>query len=397
MPKTYVQQVQPTIGTGAVGGALTGNSERLVPELWAKEIAEYRHDNLVLWALTDMRYSGEISQKGDVLHIDFLGEVEEDFTSNYEVGTDVEVKNVEVDQVDLIIDRYPRTALGIQDALKAQSAYELRSPHTARLARWLDKAKDAEVYKKAVAGFSNTPIVTTGTGGALSFEDVVEAMTVLDANNVPEDERALVVNSRVRGDLRKIPEFTSYKETGDKGLVKNTTGFVGILYGVPVYVTNIIGANNGYYDCLLFHKSALIGATQNVPRIESGRNHLKGQDELVASELFGVKVLRPDHGVVIRRPEVVISVPGAPTGVTAVAGDTEATVTFTAPANDGGGTITSYTVTSAPGNITATGSDSPITVTGLTNGVEYTFTVVATNSAGDSAESEPSNAVEPTS
>lgn len=299
-----VQQIQPTIGTGAVGGATTGNSERLVPELWAKEIAEYRHDNLVLWSLTDMRYSGEISQKGDVLHIDFLGEVDEDYEANFEVGQEVDVKNVQVDQVDLTIDRYPRAALGIQDALKAQSAYELRSPHTTRLARWLDKAKDAEVYKKAVAGFTNAPIVASGTNGTLTFADVVDAMTELDAKNVPEDDRALVINSRVRGDLRKIPEFTSYKETGDKGLVKNTTGFVGMLYGVPVYVTNVIKGNDDVtpsYDCLLFHKSAIIAATQTVPQIESGRNHLKGQDELVASELFGVKVLRPDHGVVIKR------------------------------------------------------------------------------------------------
>ena len=298
-----VQQIQPTIGTGAVGGATTGNSERLVPELWAKELAEYRHDNLVLWALTDARYSGEISQKGDVLHIDFLGEVDADFATNYVVGNDVTIDNVQVDQVDLIIDRYIRHGLGVQDALKAQSAYELRSPITTRLARWLDTAKDTEVYKKAVAGFTNT-VTASGTGGTLSFADVVDAHTVLDEKNVPEDDRVLVVNGRGRGDLRKIPEFQAYKETGDKGLVKNTTGFVGILYGAPVYVTNVIKANTDTtpaFDFLLFHKSAILSATQTVPRIESGRDYKKGQDDIVASELFGVKVLRPDHGVVIKR------------------------------------------------------------------------------------------------
>jgi len=90
------------------------------------------------------------------------------------------------------------------------------------------------------------------------------------------------------------------------------------------------------------------------------------------------------------------TVPGAPTGVSATAGSGQAIVTFTAPANDGGSAITGYTVTSSPGNITASGASSPITVTGLTNGTAYTFTVTATNSAGTGPASAASNAVTPT-
>ena len=85
--------------------------------------------------------------------------------------------------------------------------------------------------------------------------------------------------------------------------------------------------------------------------------------------------------------------PGAPTGVAAAAGDGQATVTFTAPANTGGAAITGYTVTSSPGGFTATGASSPLTVTGLTNGTSYTFTVTATTSAGTSTASGASAAV----
>lgn len=90
-------------------------------------------------------------------------------------------------------------------------------------------------------------------------------------------------------------------------------------------------------------------------------------------------------------------VPGAPTIGTATAGDTQASVTFTAPASTGGAAIiaSGYTVTANPGGATATGSSSPITVTGLTNGVSYTFTVTATNSAGTGSASAASNSVTP--
>lgn len=89
------------------------------------------------------------------------------------------------------------------------------------------------------------------------------------------------------------------------------------------------------------------------------------------------------------------TVPGAPTSVSRIAGNTQVVVYFTAPVNNGGTAITGYTVTSSPGGFTATGSASPLTVTGLTNGTAYTFTVIATNSIGNSAASSASPAVTP--
>jgi hypothetical protein len=78
------------------------------------------------------------------------------------------------------------------------------------------------------------------------------------------------------------------------------------------------------------------------------------------------------------------TVPGAPTTVTATAGNTQATVTFTAPSN-GGSAITGYTVTSNPAGGTDSNAGSTAlshVITGLTNGTAYTFTVTATNAVG---------------
>ena len=88
--------------------------------------------------------------------------------------------------------------------------------------------------------------------------------------------------------------------------------------------------------------------------------------------------------------------PAAPTiGTATRTGSQSVQVTFTAPANIGGSAITSYTATSNPGGITGTAASSPVTVTGLTNGTTYTFTVTATNSYGTGVASSASNSVIP--
>ncbi len=89
--------------------------------------------------------------------------------------------------------------------------------------------------------------------------------------------------------------------------------------------------------------------------------------------------------------------PAAPTGVSAIAGNASATVSFTAPADTGGSAILNYTVTSSPGNLIAVGTSSPVTVSGLSNGTAYAFKVTATNAWNVGAASSLSNSVTPAS
>lgn len=97
-----------------------------------------------------------------------------------------------------------------------------------------------------------------------------------------------------------------------------------------------------------------------------------------------------------------ITVPQAPSGVAAVAGDASATVSWTPPAADGGSPITAYTVTPYVGSSAGTPRTFASTVTtqtvsGLANGTSYTFEVSATNAAGAGPASGASNDVVPAS
>lgn len=91
------------------------------------------------------------------------------------------------------------------------------------------------------------------------------------------------------------------------------------------------------------------------------------------------------------------TVSGSPiVGVATATSGTTATLTYTAPTNDGGSTITSYIATSSPGGVTASINQSgsgTIQIIGLTPATTYTFTIVAVNAIGNSAPSAPSNAI----
>jgi hypothetical protein len=92
-----------------------------------------------------------------------------------------------------------------------------------------------------------------------------------------------------------------------------------------------------------------------------------------------------------------ISPPTAPTAVTAVAGRGSAIVSWTPPAQTGGGPLLSYTVTAQPGNetVSVAGTVTRATVTSLSNGTSYTVTVAAASSAGNGPPSLSSNVIVP--
>jgi hypothetical protein len=91
------------------------------------------------------------------------------------------------------------------------------------------------------------------------------------------------------------------------------------------------------------------------------------------------------------------SAPGSPSGVSAIAGDANARVSWTAPVNNGGSAITGYVVTAAPGGATCNAGPgaSSCVISGLNNGSTYSFTVTARNAAGTSSPSSSSNSVTP--
>ncbi len=94
-----------------------------------------------------------------------------------------------------------------------------------------------------------------------------------------------------------------------------------------------------------------------------------------------------------------LGTPSEPRQVSAVAdrdAGGQARVSWLPPTYDGGSTVAAYTIRHTGGSTGSTEcTASPCTITGLTNGKDYTFTVTARNGVGDGTPSAPSNTVRP--
>ncbi|MBS4098897.1 MAG: fibronectin type III domain-containing protein [Sulfuricella sp.] len=95
----------------------------------------------------------------------------------------------------------------------------------------------------------------------------------------------------------------------------------------------------------------------------------------------------PASTVVNVTPASPVTAPSAPQSVTITSGIQQVTLSFSTPATNGGAAIDSYTASCTVGGVTqtVTGTTSPLVVTGLTAGVQYSCSVTAHNSAGSSS------------
>ena len=209
--------------------------------------------------------------------------------------------------------------------------------------------------------FQVTATSALGTGAAGISNAITPATVPQPPSNV----------TATGGDSQATVSWTAPANGGSAITGYTVTPYVGATAGTPV------GA----------------GASATSATITSLVNGTTYTFQVIATNAIGNSSAGTSNAVTVGTP------PGPPASVTATAGSTQATVSWTAPSNNGGLAITTYTVTPYIGTtagtpVTTDGSTTTKTVTGLNNGVTYTFQVTATTALGTGAAG-TSNAVTP--
>lgn len=272
------------------------NSSEVIDEVWAKEILENRRNRLVMEQLVNHDYEGQIKNHGDTVHIISLPDL---VAQDIVPGTEMTVTPIDPSEQLLVIDQYKGVPAEVQDMLMKQSTYDLRRPFTEKIGHALADAIDKYLLGLAVAGVGAGNTLTAVA--ALTKNVLIDAHAKLDALNVPTEGRALIINGVGKADLRKDSDMTWAERQGSGDI--SGKGYAGTIYDTPVYVTNQVTKinTNANWAFVLIHRDALTCAVQIEPEVETERRALAKSTIIVGSTLFGGKVVRPDHIVVIPR------------------------------------------------------------------------------------------------
>tara|TARA_R100000654_G_scaffold31121_1_gene55999 strand:- start:794 stop:1636 length:843 start_codon:yes stop_codon:yes gene_type:complete len=147
-------------------------------------------------------------------------------------------------------------------------------------------------------GFSTS---VGGSGAALSADTVAQAHANLRNSSVPMNDLALVIHPMVAHDLKRGMTNTYAGLDTDISNEALRSGFIGTLFGVPVFETaNMANTGTaGDYKGAMFHRDALGLAMMQDLKIEVQRDASLRADEIVATAVYGVGELQDSYGIEI--------------------------------------------------------------------------------------------------
>ena len=259
-------------------------------------------------------------KKGDTIHVPkpIRGEASEKVAD-----TAVTIQaNVE-QELQILVDRHFEYSRFIEDIVEVQALNSLRQFYTEDAGYQLALKVDTDLMSCATGWGDNegnrtldpveanwvhsaswqfdadsvVPYAAGATPDAFNDEGFREAIKVLDDNNVPMDNRVLVIPPAARRDIMGIDRYVSSDFVNGRAV---ESGLIGNLYGVDVYVSsNCPTLNANARACLFFHKDAIVLAEQMAVRSQTQYKQEYLSTLYTGDTLYGAREYRPENGLVL--------------------------------------------------------------------------------------------------
>jgi len=309
-----------------------------IPEIWSDEvIAAYQRTLKMAPLVKRMSMTGK---KGDTIHVPRPTRGD---ASSKAAETQVTLIAATEPEMTIAVNRHFEYSRLIEDITEVQALNSLRQFYTEDAGYALAKKVDTDLHQVATAfridgthaAAGSTNVLHTGlpgsyvtsscffndvTTGTTAFaEDTVTSADVfddpffrdmiqkLDDNDVPMDGRALIVPPSARNQIMGVARYVSSDFVNGQPV---STGLIGNLYGVDVYVssncevieTSAENVNGEVRAGLLFHKDAIVLAEQQSVRSQTQYKQEYLSTLYTADTLYGVECYRPEAGLIMALP-----------------------------------------------------------------------------------------------
>lgn len=276
-----------------------------IPELWANEVLAARDKNLVATKL--FRSYPHNGKKGDTIHIPNVSHLSANDKSAYSAVT---LQATTESKVDISINKHKETSFLIEDITEAQAQYNLRSIYTREAGYAIAKQLDTDLLEEVTGNITTTldgdGTAATDAGAAFTKAGLLEADYYLNAADVPNDKRFIIIHPIHRKTILGIADFVQHQYSGAMAQDIMMSGSIGQLMGYNVYMsTNVpttVSDETDGYVILVGHMAAAAAAVQKAPRTQAQYRQDYLATLVTCDTLYGVKTLRADHCVGLRTP-----------------------------------------------------------------------------------------------
>jgi hypothetical protein len=299
---------------GLASGYQNLPSGNWVPAVYSQKVQKFFRRASVVEDITNTDYAGEIENFGDTVNIVKEPSIT---VSDYARGQTVNTQTLADDKLQLTVDQGSYFAFKVDDIEERQSHVNWEALATSSGAYSLKRNYDYNVLKN-IYDNAATSAANTGTDGSPiegdaavdTLADVISAAkTVLDGNDVPEENRWFVAPPAFYKQLRKAgAKIMDQSVMADGGASSMRNGMVTDrpLFGFRLYSTNAIAVSSGAassktfgsagsneYAFLYGHQGA-VATANHIAKTELIRDPDSFSDIVRGLHVFGRKILRSD-------------------------------------------------------------------------------------------------------
>lgn len=273
-----------------------------IPDLWAAKLLVALRKATVAGALCNRDYEGEVKRAGDSVKIT---SITRPTISSYTAHTDVTWEDIDDATRSLLIDQAKSFSFELDDVERAQSVDggHILAEAISEAAYGLANTADAFLLALMEAGASTSAPDNYGTEATIStasdaYDKLVDMAVSLDENDVPEQNRFVVVTPAFHGKLLKDARFVGSGD--DKAAATRANGRVGEAAGLEVFKSNNLPAGDGAgagKAMIAGYRGAVTFAEQ-ISTVEAVRRENRFADGVKGLHVYGAKVTRPEALVV---------------------------------------------------------------------------------------------------
>lgn len=266
-----------------------------IPTIWSENLLQALNQNYVGVANCSREYEGEIKEKGSVVKICGVGNIE---INNYTANSDMEApQDLSLVSRELLIDRAKYFNFQIDDVDRAQAVPALMDNAMKVAANALAKEAERYIYDMAEDMEFGIEAREVTENNVLDF--IIQAREQLYNNGVMDNTEVVLEIAPTIASLLYKAKLSLC--TNNQEILEN--GCIGKVAGCKVFVSNsIVGVPEGethYFNCIMRTKRAIAFAEQ-LSEIVAYCPEKRFSDAVKGLHLYGANIVYPEECIRIK-------------------------------------------------------------------------------------------------